>query len=98
MHRLGLLVLLFPEFQVVDSLVIRDYYHRYTVDEHSLVAIENLHALRNADTELERRFRDILDGVEQPDLLFLALLFHDVGKGLPTEDHVAGSLQAAAGI
>ena len=31
MHRLGVLVLLFPEFQAVDSLVIRDYYHRYTV-------------------------------------------------------------------
>jgi [protein-PII] uridylyltransferase len=98
MHRLGVLVLLFPEFQAVDSLVIRDYYHRYTVDEHSLVAIESVHALRTPDTELERRFRDILDGVETPDLLFLALLFHDVGKGLPAEDHVAGSLQAAAAI
>ncbi len=98
MHRVGLLVLLFPEFQVVDSLVIRDYYHRYTVDEHSLVAIENLHALRNPDTELERRFRDILEGIERPDLLFLSLLLHDVGKGMPAEDHVTGSLQVSAAI
>jgi [protein-PII] uridylyltransferase len=98
MHRLGVLVLLFPEFQVVDSLVIRDYYHRYTVDEHSLVAIENVHALRTPDSELERRFRDILDGIERPDLLLLALLLHDVGKGMPAEDHVAGSLQAAASV
>src|SRR6266566_8620916 len=60
MHRLGVLVLLFPEFQAVDSLVIRDYYHRYTVDEHSFVAVENVHALRTPDGELERRFRDIL--------------------------------------
>ena len=43
MHRVGLLVLLFKEFHAIDSLVIRDYYHRYTVDEHSLVTIENLH-------------------------------------------------------
>ena len=42
---MGVLVLLF-QFQAVDSLVIRDYYHRYTVDEHSFVAIENVHALR----------------------------------------------------
>ena len=98
MHRLGVLVLLFPEFKAVDSLVIRDYYHRYTVDEHSLVAIENVHALRTPDSELERRFRDILDGIERPDLLFLALLLHDVGKGMPAEDHVAGSLQAAASV
>ena len=43
--RSGLLDLLFQEFQAIDSLVIRDYYHRYTVDEHSLVTIENLHRL-----------------------------------------------------
>ncbi len=96
MHRLGVLVVLFPEFKAVDSLVIRDYYHRYTVDEHSLVAIENIHALRTPDGELERRYRDILDGLERPDLLFLALLLHDVGKGMPAEDHVTGSLQASA--
>jgi len=98
MHRLGVLVLLFPEFQAVDSLVIRDYYHRYTVDEHSFVAVENVHALRTPDNELERRFRDILDGIERPDLLFLAILLHDVGKGMPAEDHVAGSLQASASV
>ena len=98
MHRLGVLVLLFPEFQAVDSLVIRDYYHRYTVDEHSFVAIENVHALRTPDSELERRFRDILDGIERPDLLFLSLLLHDVGKGMPADDHVTGSLQASASV
>jgi [protein-PII] uridylyltransferase len=98
MHRLGVLVLLFPEFQAVDSLVIRDYYHRYTVDEHSFVAIENVHSLRTPDSELERRFRDILDGIERPDLLFLSLLLHDVGKGMPSDDHVAGSLQACASV
>jgi [protein-PII] uridylyltransferase len=98
MHRLGVLVLLFPEFQAVDSLVIRDYYHRYTVDEHSLVAIESVHSLRTPDSELDRRFRDIFDGVETPDLLLLALLFHDVGKGLSADDHVTGSLQALASI
>ena len=81
MHRLGVLVLLFPEFQAVDSLVIRDYYHRYTVDEHSLVAIENIHALRTPDSEMERRFRDILDGLERPDLLFLGALVSRCRQG-----------------
>ena len=98
MHQAGLLVLLFSEFRVIDSLVIRDYYHRYTVDEHSFVAIESLHALRTPGEEWERRFRDVLDGIEKPELLFLALLLHDVGKGLPTENHVEGSLQAAENI
>jgi [protein-PII] uridylyltransferase len=47
MHRLGLLSLLFPEFRAVDALVLRDFYHRYTVDEHSLRTIENLGKLGN---------------------------------------------------
>ncbi len=98
MHRSGVLVLFFSEFGAIDSLVIRDYYHRYTVDEHSFVAIENLHALRAPVDDLQRRFRDVLDGIEKPHLLFLALLLHDIGKGADTQNHVDGSLQAAEKI
>jgi [protein-PII] uridylyltransferase len=98
MHQAGLIALFFSEFRAIDSLVIRDYYHRYTVDEHSFVAIESLHALRKPAEEWGRRFRDVLDGIEKPDLLFLALLLHDVGKGLPMENHVEGSLKAAEAV
>jgi [protein-PII] uridylyltransferase len=98
MHRTGLLVQFFSEFGAIDSLVIRDYYHRYTVDEHSFVAIENLHALHAPGDDLQRRFRDALDGVEKPELLLLALLLHDVGKGVEKPNHVEGSLQAAEKI
>jgi [protein-PII] uridylyltransferase len=98
MHRLGLLVLLFKEFQAIESLVIRDYYHRYTVDEHSLVTIDNLHRLQSGSSDSERRFRDILGSIERPELLYLSLLFHDVGKGMPVESHVEGSLEAVRGV
>jgi len=113
MHRLGLLTRLFPEFQAIDSLVIRDFYHRYTVDEHSFMTLENLHRLLRekplvAQGSLsspaalragERKFGEILSEVEQPELLYLALLFHDVGKGFPEmDDHIQGSLQALEGI
>jgi [protein-PII] uridylyltransferase len=98
MHRVGLLDLLFKEFNAIDSLVVRDYYHRYTVDEHSLVTIENLHSLVSKNGDMDRRFRDILPTLDHPELLYLALLFHDVGKGMPNESHVDGSLQAIAGV
>ena len=98
MHRVGLLVMLFKEFQAIDSLVIRDYYHRYTVDEHSFVAIENLHNLLLRKGDLDRRFSDILASLEHPELLYLALLFHDVGKGMSNESHVDGSLEAVHGL
>jgi [protein-PII] uridylyltransferase len=98
MHRLGLLVVLFKEFQAIDSLVIRDYYHRYTVDEHSLVTIENLHKLAASTGGSNGKFRDILSTLERPELLYISLLFHDVGKGMPIESHVEGSMEAVKGV
>jgi [protein-PII] uridylyltransferase len=98
MHRLGLLVVLFKEFQAIDSLVIRDYYHRYTVDEHSLVTIENLHKLATFSGGSTSKFRDILSTLERPELVYISLLFHDVGKGMANESHVEGSLEAAKGV
>ena len=94
MHELGVLRLVLPEFDAIDSLVVGDYYHRYTVDEHSLTAIEKLHKLRSAGDSL-KRFQEIFTELEQPELLFLALLLHDVGKATPGDQHVYGSLAAA---
>ena len=37
MHTLGVLEMLVPEFHGIDALVIRDSYHRYTVDEHTFL-------------------------------------------------------------
>ena len=48
MHALGVLELLIPEFHGIDALVIRDAYHRYTVDEHTFVLIDTLHGLEDA--------------------------------------------------
>lgn len=97
MHRVGVLDAVLPEFRAIDSLVVRDLYHRYTVDEHTLLTIEGLHTLRHASVEPDRRFGEILGEVEQPDLLYLALLLHDVGKGMPGDSHVVSSAQAAEG-
>ena len=108
MNRLGVLRALFPEFQAIDSLVIRDFFHRYTVDEHSFMTIQNLHALSrrklrdqpHSETapDWEDRLAAILEELERPELLYLALLFHDVGKGMETTDHVEGSRQAVEAI
>ncbi len=111
MHRLGLLTRLFPEFRVIDSLVIRDFYHRYTVDEHSFMTLENLHRLvrdrgksarpstSGAGQVWERKFGEILSELEHPEVLYFTLLFHDVGKGMPEfEGHVEGSLVALENI
>src|SRR5579884_3871470 len=55
MHALGLLELVIPEFHGIDALVIRDSYHRYTVDEHTFLVIDNVHALRQPAHDWEER-------------------------------------------
>ena len=95
MHSTGLLVRLFPEFAAIDLLVIRDFYHHYTVDAHSFMAIENIHRLRHPVKSLRAPLPgEIFRNLKQPELLFLSILFHDVGKGMPSENHVVGSLEA----
>jgi len=94
MHRLGMLTEALPEFRAIDSLVVRDFYHRYTVDEHSLRTIEHLQDLGDPQDPLGKHFAPLWRTVERRDLLILSLLLHDVGKGMALENHVMGSLQA----
>ncbi len=97
MQELGVLGMLVPEFHALDSLVVRDFYHRYTVDEHTFLAIDTLHRL-GKDNDQERHFAELLGEIERPDLLYLAMLLHDMGKAGSSESHVDDSLQAATRI
>ncbi len=102
MHAVGLLDLLIPEFHGIDALVIRDAYHRYTVDEHTFVAIDVLHEL----PELKHQAADVWTGrvallpddLPRPELLFLAVLMHDTGKGRSTEEHTVESARLTEGL
>ena len=93
MHALGILELLIPEFHGIDSLVIRDSYHRYTVDEHTFLVINNVHALRQPHQEWEKRFATLLPEIDRLDLFFLALLMHDTGKARRSGNHAAQSVE-----
>src|SRR5229473_2339174 len=95
MHSLRLLTLLLPELKPIDSLVVRDFYHRFTVDEHSILAIECLHRLNQSQSEWDKRYAELLGELEDPELLYLALLLHDTGKGVPGGNHVEASLEIA---
>lgn len=95
MQSLQLLNLLLPELRGIDSLVVRDFYHRYTVDEHSFRAIENLHQLSQSKSEWDQRYGEIFAELERPELLFLALLLHDTGKSISDSDHVTTSIEIA---
>ena len=93
MHETGALQAVFPEQEDIECLVIRDFYHRYTVDEHTLITIRILRALAGASDEAEKPYAELLSELENPAALYFALLYHDVGKGTPGEGHVGVSLR-----
>lgn len=96
-HETGALTAIFPELERIDCLVIRDFFHRYTVDEHTLVAIQTLAQVRDEKSAPASSFAGLLSEIEQPGVLMFALLFHDAGKGHPQEGHVDASLRLAEG-
>jgi [protein-PII] uridylyltransferase len=102
MHALGVLELLIPEFHGIDALVIRDAYHRYTVDEHTFVLIDTLHGLgskhKGSMGEWAARFGGLLRELPHPELLYLAALLHDTGKGRSTGDHTRESARMAESV
>jgi [protein-PII] uridylyltransferase len=96
MHDCGLLGRMIPPFRAITCRVVRDFYHKYTVDEHTLQTIRNLERLVGA-TDSRARFGALLREVESPELLVLALLLHDVGKWRD-EDHALESVRMAEGL
>jgi [protein-PII] uridylyltransferase len=95
MHDTGVLRAIFPEMAQIECLVIRDFYHRYTVDEHTLVTLQVLAGLRGSREPAVKRYTDLLSEMEEPAPLLCALLFHDVGKGAGAGAHAEASLRAA---
>ena len=95
MSACGVLKVLFPEWCGIDCLVVRDFYHRYTVDEHTLVSIQEITRLPECSDPLRRRFAGLLSEVEKPGVLLFALLFHDTGKAMGAAVHVRESARLA---
>ncbi|HEY7163571.1 MAG TPA: [protein-PII] uridylyltransferase [Candidatus Binatia bacterium] len=82
MHKAGVLGAFIPEFGRLLCMVLHDAYHIYTVDQHSLMLIREIERLKRGEykdalpllTQLARE-------AEKIELLYLGLMFHDIGKG-----------------
>jgi [protein-PII] uridylyltransferase len=83
MNELGFLGLFLREFGDIVGFFQEGIYHKYTTDEHTLLAIRNLELLSKQNSELGRLF----ELTERKDLLYLALLLHDIGKPINIEGH-----------
>ena len=94
MHDVGFLTQLIPEFGRVRFLVQHDLYHHYTVDEHTLRAVEILDALHTSEDRQRAGLRTALEEVKNPAILYLATFLHDIGKGR-SRGHVANGAKLA---
>lgn len=90
MDRNGLLSQILPELARCKTLMPEDATHTYTVFEHTLRAI------RNCESFVGTPFLgDVLSGISSPDILILALLLHDAGKGLDERPHSESGAELA---
>ncbi|MCP4189608.1 MAG: [protein-PII] uridylyltransferase [Planctomycetaceae bacterium] len=87
LHELRVLEKLVPGFSHARCLLQFNEYHKYTVDEHSLQAVEQATGFAEASGTLGRAYNKI----KRKYLLHLALLVHDLGKGFPRDHSEVGA-------
>lgn len=107
LHDLGILLAMIPEFAPVVGRVHHDTYHVYTVDVHSVAALDRLVEIVRGEVVLdcdeENRWVDALAcrlgaEISQPTVLFFATLLHDIGKAIGRRDHSERGAELAQAI
>jgi [protein-PII] uridylyltransferase len=81
MHELGVLGRYLPEWGALTCLVQYDVYHKFTADQHSLIAVQNLEALAPGQSPDSEGNAQVVSELERPGLLMMGMLLHDIGKG-----------------
>jgi [protein-PII] uridylyltransferase len=83
MHELGLLSRYIPEFSEIEGKVHYDLYHVHPVDIHSILAVEELGKLRGCHYQKDcPLLTSLIREIENPEILLLTTLLHDIGKGM----------------
>ncbi len=92
MNETGMLGKFVPEFGKIVSLMQFNMYHHYTVDEHLLRAIGMLSEIERGELAEEHPLAsEIMPGIKDRVVLYVALFLHDIAKGRPEDHSVAGA-------
>jgi [protein-PII] uridylyltransferase len=97
MNRYGILGLYLPEFGLIVGQMQHDLFHIYTVDAHTLNVIKNLRTLRKPGVaEKFPLASELVEKLPKPELIYLAGIYHDIGKGRGGDHSELGAVDAAA--
>lgn len=98
MHELGVLGRFLPEFAKLTCMVQHEYYHRYTADMHVLRTIKHLDDVFLKASDVDAQYERELRKNDDPRLLYLILLLHDIGKAEGIKGHDAAGVRIAKPI
>ncbi len=98
MHSHGIIGQFVPEWDRLTCLVQHEYYHRYTADEHTLNTILELDNIFSSSDPIYERYRNEIHELRLPNLLYLILFLHDIGKGQSIKGHADIGLEMAEPI
>ena len=97
MNRYGILGRYLPEFGFIVGQMQHDLFHIYTVDAHTLNLIKHLRKLQY--TQVSEKFplaSKLMAKLPKPELIYLAGLYHDIGKGRHGDHSEIGAVDAEA--
>jgi [protein-PII] uridylyltransferase len=98
MHRVGFLGRYMPEFGALTNLVQHEFFHLYTADEHTLRTLDKLDELSDPTLKGAELFQQLFHDLQQPYVLYLALLLHDAGRAANKKTHSDESTMLAAAV
>ena len=81
MKSLGILQKYIPEFGEVVGQMQFDLFHVYTVDEHTLKVVRNMRQMKLYEQEGFLLEHELINKLPKIEILYIAGLFHDLGKG-----------------
>lgn len=95
MHKLGVLAAYLPQWSQIVGQMQFDLFHVYTVDEHSIRLLKHIHVFSDMKNHDKHPICcEVYPKIQKKELLILAAIFHDIGKGRGGDHSEIGAVEA----